>query len=73
MPAPAWVFLPFTNGNSYFSPLCFSKQAVGRRRMEGGRLQRDNPAGPGDGDAAVAGLSSVPSTAAPWAGIFILL
>lgn len=29
--------------------------------MEGGRLQRDNPAGPGDGDAAVAGLSSVPS------------
>lgn len=29
--------------------------------MEGGRLQRDNPAGPGDGDAAVAGLSSVPN------------
>lgn len=44
-----------------FHPLCFAKQAVGRRRMEGGRLQRDNPAGPGDGDAAVAGLSSVPS------------
>lgn len=45
--------------------------------MEGGRLQRDNPAGPGDGDAAVAALSSVPSvlgsTAAPCAGIFILL
>lgn len=59
--ASTCLVLPVTKGNSYFSPLCFAKQAVGRRRMEGGRLQRDNPAGPGDGDAAVAGLSSVPS------------
>lgn len=59
--ASTCLVLPVTKGNSYFSPLCFAKQAVGRRRMEGGRLQRDNPAGPGDGDAAMAGLSSVPN------------
>lgn len=33
--------------------------------MKGGRLQRDDPAGPGAGDAAVAGAGSAPACSRP--------